>query len=122
MSLWIRSALLVAAMLLMTGAAYAGCSYAGGESGGTYMSGNSVTFVYIHYYNCDGDLYAVVIWETWTDTDGNGSAETTTWDETTYGPGGGTSPTTSGPGRAPYHGPGSTYDPRRAFAEPDPEY
>jgi hypothetical protein len=121
MSLWFRCTLLAAAMLLMTGAAQAGCSYVGGASGGWYSSGNSVTYVYTHVFNCDGELYAVTIAQTWTDADGDGTAEPSTWDQTTSGPGG-TSTTRSGTGRAPAYGPGSTYDPRRAWAEADPEY
>jgi hypothetical protein len=121
MSLWIRSSLLVVAMVLMTGAAHASCTYLGGTSGGWYLSEGSATYVYTHVFNCDGEVYSVTITETWSDMDGNGTAETTTWQQTTSTLGG-ASRTTSGTGRAPAYGPGSTYDPRRAWAEPDPEY
>jgi hypothetical protein len=120
MSLWIRSTLLVAAMLLMTGAALADCTYLGGSPGGTYSSGRSITIVYTHHYNCDGEIYSVTVSETFYDMDGNGTYEPSGWQQTTTG--GGRTVTTWGVGEAPRHGSGSTFDPRRGLAEDDPEY
>jgi hypothetical protein len=122
MSLWFRSVLLAGAML-MAGAAQAGCAFLGASTPSWSHSETTSSVTTTYAYNCDGDVWAVTVTETWSTS--GGDIQNGLWQQTVSGPGGSTH--AWGTGVAPIFQVNlPDFDPRKwrkeLAEEPDPEY